>query len=100
MSLTNQAAFDRAHEAYYRLPEGDDFDTCQDCEKGKIPNPDYDPTETDPAMKEDELCDCDECDGTGEINLSAIARREYQDAKEAKADYDFECQRDERNQRE
>jgi hypothetical protein len=96
MSLTNKASFWRAHESYYSLPDEDDFDTCQDCIDGKIPNPDYD--ERDPIeLREPEICDCEECNGTGQINVSAIARRDYEDAKEAKADYDFECQRDERN---
>lgn len=96
----NDANFWRAHEAYYNVPDEDDFDTCQECEDGKILNPDYDPSETREGMMEDQFCDCEECNGTGEINTTALKRRHYQDAKEAKADYDFECQRDERNSKE
>ena len=88
----------RAEAAYHRHPDedADDIDTCQACDEGKIPNPDHDPNEPDPDLMEDEFCDCEECDGTGEINLSAIARKKYQDDKEDAADRRFEQQRDEK----
>ena len=88
----------RAEAAYLRHPDedGDEMDTCQNCEGGKVPSPDYDPNEQDPAMMEDEFCDCEECNGTGEINLSAIARKKYAEDKEYYAECRFEQQRDER----
>jgi hypothetical protein len=88
----------RAEAAYLRHPDedADEMDTCQSCEKGKVPNPDYDPSEQDPKMMEDKFHDCEECYGSGEINLTAIKRREHQDAKDYADECKFQQQRDKR----
>lgn len=100
MSSSRQWA--RAEAAYHRHPDedADDMDTCQECDEGKVPNPDYDPNEPDPAMMEDQFTDCEECNGTGEVNLSAIARKRYQDDKEDAADRRAEADREENYKRE
>lgn len=92
----------RAEAAYHRHPDedADDIDTCHVCDNGKVSNPDYDPNEKDPALMEDEFCDCEECDGTGEVNLSAIARKRYHDGKEDAADRRGEEDREENYTRE
>jgi len=96
MSITNSAAFNRAHDDYYRVPDDDDYDTCQDCSDGKIPNPDFDPGETSAGMMEDEFCECEECHGTGQINVSAVRRGKARAAKEYADECRFEQQRDEK----
>jgi hypothetical protein len=96
----NDSNFWRAHEAYYNVPDEDDFDTCQECENGKVPNPDYDPGETRDGMMEDQFCDCDNCKGTGEVNTSARDREDYEERRQDAADDRAEAERDERITRE
>lgn len=97
----NCAGWDRLEREYLSPPKEDEVECDNEqCEDGKVPNPDYYPGDYAKGIPADEdepeTIDCERCEGHGVLSKKQL-RREHE---EARADYLYDQERDRRAEEE